>query len=125
MAKPLFEDNVSKNIANMLKNQPDEEWGKKASRQLLTLSRREVPFDQSDLSKSGQADKDNVGYYTAYTKEYSAYQHEGMRADGSRIIRKYQNGRKSKYLEDPLKQNLTEWGKIGKDAYTETIKKAT
>ena len=51
------------------------------------------------------------------------YQHEGMRKDGSRIVRKWNNGRKSKYLEDPLKENIRMWDSIASKVLTDELKK--
>ena len=76
--------------------------------ELLRLSEAEVPLDEGTLANSGHVEpaEDNpddmlVGYNTAY----AAYQHEGMRANGTYVVKNWQHGRKSKYLEDPMKQN--------------------
>lgn len=79
---------------------------------LLVLSRLEVPHDIGELSKSGSVFNngiDDIG--VAYNKEYATYQHEG--GDGKRVIKKYQKGRKKKYLEDPMKKNLSKFMDIG------------
>lgn len=74
---------------------------------LLTLSQAEVPLDESELMNSGVAEMENDDtVIVGYNKAYAAYQHEGVRKDGSRPIKRYGNGRKGKYLEDPLKKNL-------------------
>lgn len=83
---------------------------------LLLLSSNEVPFDESTLSKSGHVFTDGdfqTGVaYGGVSAPYALYQHEGVRADGTHRIRNYQNGRKGKYLEDPVKMNLTKWQTI-------------
>ena len=80
---------------------------------LLVLSSNEVPLDESTLSKSGhvfEVGELEVGVsYGGAGIAYAVYQHEGVRRDGSHVIRNYQHGRKSKYLEDPLKNNLSKW----------------
>lgn len=79
---------------------------------LLVLSRLEVPHDIGELSKSGSVFNngiDDIG--VAYNKEYATYQHEG--GDGKRVIKHYQKGRKKKYLEDPMKNNLSKFMDIG------------
>lgn len=75
---------------------------------LLTLSRMEVPHDVGTLSKHGSVFNNGINDIgVAYNIEYAAYQHEG--GDGKRIIKHYQKGRKGKYLEDPMKLNLSKW----------------
>lgn len=105
------------------------EWEDKAARQLLVLSRREVPFGPKtkrshggNLQKSGFVDRDKDGAFVAYTEEYAAYQHEGVRADGTFVVRNWTGGRKKKYLEDPLKQNLDKWRKMAIREYKKELK---
>jgi hypothetical protein len=78
-----------------------------AANEILRLSQHEVPHDKGLLQNSGvvePVDKETVA--VGYNKEYAAYQHEGKRKDGSHVIQNYQKGRKGKYLEDPIKNNL-------------------
>jgi hypothetical protein len=80
---------------------------------LLVLSRLEVPHDIGDLQKSGSVfnnGPDDIG--VVYNIEYASYQHEG--GDGKRVITKYQKGRKKKYLEDPMKKNMSKFMEIGR-----------
>lgn len=81
---------------------------------LLALARLEVPFDEGELNKSGNTDNDEEGAYTAFNIEYAAFQHEGVRADGTHRITFHGNGRKGKYLEEPLLLNLDKWLDIGR-----------
>jgi|SRR5665213_792435 len=78
---------------------------------ILALSQIEVPHDMGTLQNSGSTipatDQDNPVAVVGYNTVYAAYQHEGQRIDGSHVIRHYQDGRKGKYLEDPIKNNLT------------------
>lgn len=67
---------------------------------LLEISVEEVPFDESTLSKSGKVDnsealKSEVSFDTPYA--HRLHEHPDYN---------FQNGRKGKYLEDPLKLNF-------------------
>lgn len=71
--------------------------------ELLRLSAMEVPHDEGTLETSGtsqKAGKDEweVGYHTPYAARL--HEHPEYR---------FQGGRKGKYLEDPLKHNLSRW----------------
>lgn len=81
---------------------------------LLILSRAEVPHDEGTLQASGHVEIERDGSSVVYNTRYAAYQHEGVRKDGTRIIRKYQRGRKGKYLEDPMRMNLAKWREIAR-----------
>lgn len=77
--------------------------------EVLRLSQFEVPHDTGILQNSGQID-DGEGKYekiVGYNTVYAAFQHEGVRADGSHVVTHWQDGRKKKYLEDPIRNNLT------------------
>lgn len=124
MAKNTYiVDGVSANLKKLQGSAIYKDWGRKASAQLLVLSRRQVPFMEGGLQRSGFADDDAEGYFVAYNEEYAAYQHEGMRADGTHVVRNWNNGRKSKYLEDPMKENIREWLKMAGGAMQGELKK--
>lgn len=76
---------------------------------LLALARLEVPHDSGRLQTTGNAYWDGDSSAVAFDTDYASYVHEGIRADGTHRIRNYQKGRKKKYLEDPLKMNLSKW----------------
>lgn len=76
---------------------------------LLVLARLEVPHDSGRLQTTGNAYWDGDSSAVAFDTDYASYVHEGIRADGTHKIRNYQKGRKKKFLEDPLKMNLTKW----------------
>jgi hypothetical protein len=71
---------------------------------LLNLSNKEVPHDEGTLQSTGIVDPDmprqmvTVGYHTPYAARL--HEHPEYR---------FQKGRKGKYLEDPLKHNLSRW----------------
>lgn len=98
-----------------------DKWWNEAREQmadsLLLISRLEVPHDTGYLQASGHVfyDKAEDSWNVAYNTEYASFVHEGMRRDGSHIIRHYQKGRKKKYLEDPLKLNLSMFQQRGKE----------
>jgi hypothetical protein len=71
--------------------------------ELLRLSNHEVPHDTGALAATGAVEPEGndtviVGYHTPY----AARLHEHPEY-------KFQKGRKGKYLEDPLKHNLSRW----------------
>jgi hypothetical protein len=81
--------------------------------EVLRLSEREVPHDKGLLQNSGMIeDVSKLESIVGYNKEYAAYQHEGRRFDGTHVIKNYQRGRKGKYLEDPIKNNLSVFNRI-------------
>lgn len=71
---------------------------------LLNLSSKEVPHDTGALQATGVVTPDQreqtvtVGYHTPYAARL--HEHPEYR---------FQKGRKGKYLEDPLKHNLSRW----------------
>jgi len=89
---------------------------------LLILSRHEVPHDEGMLQASGHTAPEADGWICAYNSIYAAFQHEGLRRDGSHVIRRYQKGRKKKFLEDPLLMNQAKWNEIAKKTLSTFIK---
>jgi hypothetical protein len=81
------------------------EYLAQAKDEILRLSGFEVPHDTGQLQASGGAERIREGWKIFYNMVYAAYQHEGVRADGTRKIQNYQKGRKGKYLEDPVNKN--------------------
>lgn len=75
--------------------------------EILRLSSVEVPFDTGVLLGSGRVDAKGdqveVGYHTRYAHRLHEHPEYNFR-----------NGRKGKYLEDPIKANLSRLGeKLG------------
>lgn len=66
--------------------------------EIMRLSSREVPHDTGQLQNSGQVDPEGEGFIIGYNKLYAARLHEHPEYN-------FQNGRKGKYLEDPIKNN--------------------
>lgn len=67
--------------------------------ELLRLSQFEVPHDTGLLQNSGHTERKDDGVLVGYNKVYAHRLHEHPEY-------KFQKGRKGKYLEDPMKNNL-------------------
>lgn len=75
--------------------------------EVLRLSQFEVPHDTGNLQNSGSVSQASpVEFIVGYNTVYAAFQHEGVRADGTHVVTHWQDGRKKKYLEDPIRKNL-------------------
>lgn len=76
--------------------------------EVLRLSQFEVPHDTGNLQNSGHVEdgQDEFEKIVGYNTVYAAFQHEGVRADGSHVVTHWQDGRKKKYLEDPIRNNI-------------------
>ena len=78
------------------------------SEEILRLSQFEVPHDTGLLQNSGHVEIDGEGYIVGYNKVYAARMHEHPEY-------RFQKGRKGKYLEDPIKNNLSIFLRFAKD----------
>ena len=67
--------------------------------EVMRLSQREVPHDKGSLQNSGFVEDHEDESIVGYNKVYAARLHEHPEY-------KFQKGRKGKYLEDPIKNNL-------------------
>lgn len=67
--------------------------------EILRLSNPEVPHDTGLLAGSGHVEPQFDGAIVGYNKVYAARLHEHPEY-------RFQKGRKGKYLEDPIIQNL-------------------
>jgi len=81
--------------------------------EVLRLSGHEVPKDEGVLEGTGVADRDSQGAYVGYNTPYAARLHEHPEYN-------FQKGRKGKYLEDPIKENLKPLG----EHYVSTVQEA-
>lgn len=70
--------------------------------ELLRVSTAEVPHDEGILQASGTVQPDGKDVIVGYHTPYAARLHEHPEY-------KFQKGRKGKFLEDPLKHNLSKW----------------
>jgi len=73
---------------------------KQIADEVLRLSQFEVPHDTGLLQNSGHVEPDGeIDQIVGYNKVYAARLHENPQYN-------FQKGRKGKYLEDPIKNNL-------------------
>lgn len=119
----ITKNTLSKNLQKLQNMDLTDEWGRICSGELLRLSRFGVPFDTGRLSQSGFFRREGQYWITGYDTKYAMYQHEGMRRDGSRIVRNWSNGRKNKFLENPLKENISTWNKVANQVLMQELKK--
>lgn len=68
--------------------------------EVLRLSQFEVPHDTGALQNSGHVEDHPNEHIVGYNKVYAARLHENPQYS-------FQKGRKGKYLEDPVKNNLS------------------
>ena len=73
--------------------------------EILRLSSFEVPHDKGTLQNSGHTEDLPEESIVGYNTVYAARLHEHPEY-------KFQKGRKGKYLEDPIKNNVAVWKKI-------------
>jgi hypothetical protein len=119
----IKKNTLSSNLKKLQTINPIDEWGRICAGELLRLSRYVVPFASGRLSQSGFFRREGQYWITGYDTKYAMYQHEGMRKDGTRVVRNWSNGRKSKYLENPLKENISTWNKVAKEVLASELKK--
>ena len=126
----IKKNTLTPNLKKLQTINPMDEWGRICSGELLRLSRYVVPFGKAKkryrpgrLSQSGFFRREGKYWITGYDTKYAMYQHEGMRKDGSRIVRNWSNGRKSKYLENPLKENISTWNRVAREVLASELKK--
>jgi hypothetical protein len=119
----IKKNTLSKNLKKLQTINPMDEWGRICAGELLRLSRFVVPFASGRLSQSGFFRREGQYWITGYNTKYAMYQHEGMRRDGSRVVRNWSNGRKSKYLENPLKENISTWNRVARQVLASELKK--
>lgn len=123
MSVKIIKNTLSKNLRKLQDMNLTDEWGRICAGELLRLSRFVVPFRGGRLSQSGFARREGKYWITGYDTKYAMYQHEGMRRDGSRIVRNWSNGRKSKYLENPMKENISTWNSVARKVLQDELKK--
>lgn len=83
--------------------------------ELLRLSSFEVPHDTGFLQSTGNVERKKDEVIVGYHTDYAARLHEHPEYN-------FQKGRKGKYLEDPLKKNLSKWLKIYLEEISGTFK---
>jgi phage gpG-like protein len=81
---------------------------------VLKLADKKVPVAEGILKSSGTVIKQDRDVLVGYNQEYAAFQHQGVRKNGSRIIRNRPGGGESFFLTSTIEEN--------KDALNEAIK---
>lgn len=81
--------------------------------EIMRLSSKEVPHDTGRLQNSGMVEPEKDGFIVGYNKVYAARLHEHPEYH-------FQKGRKGKYLEDPVKNNM----KVLLQYYGDTVRGA-
>jgi hypothetical protein len=69
------------------------------------LSSNKVPVDEGMLKQSFTVQKVGRPWVCGYNKVYAAYQHQGMRKDGTKIISNRPGGGESFFLSGPVQKN--------------------
>lgn len=103
MAKLVFDDREFKRNMDKLSRRVESVKMRAlnvVADELLRLSQLEVPFDSGHLLQSGNTEPGNEEYLVGYNTPYAAKMHENPQF-------RFKNGRKGKYLEDPMKKNLS------------------
>lgn len=91
-----------KNLTDLYNKSPltAEKSAFETASEILRLSQAEVPHDIGLLQNSGHVEPEIGGAIVGYNKVYAARLHENPQYN-------FKNGRKGKYLEDPIKQNMS------------------
>jgi len=83
----------------------------------LRLSSEEVPHDVGTLQLSGNTKRMGQAHYrVGYSTKYAARLHEHPEYN-------FQKGRKGKYLEDPIKNNLNRFQRFYRDEMYKEMKR--
>lgn len=83
--------------------------------EILRLSNFEVPHDTGLLQTSGMVEDGSDESIVGYNKVYAARLHEHPEY-------RFQKGRKGKYLEDPIKNNMSAFIDYAKKAIADMLK---
>lgn len=92
---------VERSLVDAAYNKALQDLGEKIGE----LSASKVPVDEGILKSTFTVVKINGGWVCGYNTEYAAYQHQGMRRDGTRIIRDRPGGGESFFLSGPVQKN--------------------
>ena len=93
-----FQKKVSDLVTRRMPDQVQQAVHDVAS-EILRLSQHEVPHKTGELQNSGSVKDQNDESLVGYNKVYAARLHEHPEY-------RFNNGRKGKYLEDPIKNNM-------------------
>jgi hypothetical protein len=90
---------------------------------VLKLADKKVPVAEGILKSSGTVIKEANQVLVGYNEEYAMYQHQGVRKDGSRIIRNRPGGGESFFLTSTVQDNKDALNEAAKIQILEEIKK--
>jgi DNA primase large subunit len=95
---------VERQMADIAYNKALESLGVKIGE----ISKDKVPVDKGQLKQSFSVQKVGNDWICGYNKVYAAYQHQGVRKDGSRIVINRPGGGESFFLSGPVQKNQTQ-----------------
>jgi len=101
-----WEHNIPENAKKIIKEVVEGLWS--ASELAVNIignkANEQVPLDIGTLSRSWSVEplSNDIGFRMGFHTKYAARLHEHPEY-------RFQNGRKAKYLEDPIEQNLGDW----------------
>ena len=101
---------VLKNLAlsKIILNRQTKDGIEVTVNKIFRESKLEVPLDEAELLKSAFTKGRGLNTTIGYNMKYAAIQHENMQF-------MHNNGRKAKYLEDPVKRNKKNFPKDVRD----------
>ena len=106
---------IQESMVNEAKNKALADMGFKIGE----LSSKLVGVEFGILKSSFVVQKNLAGYNT----EYAAYQHQGVRKDGTHVIRNRPGGGQSFFLSEPVKRNKTQLLNFFNERFAHHIKK--
>ena len=118
-SKITWDNEIPEKAKEVIQNTVDALWD---SIKLMTViigneSAKEVPFKEGILQKSWKVEplKDELGFEVSYNTRYAHRMHEHPEYH-------FKNGRKAKYLEDPLYMDKGNWQEKGIDKLKQILK---
>jgi phage gpG-like protein len=116
-------DRVMSNLGKLSNNNIVQNALVDTGDQILRLSESKVPVAEGILKSSGTVVKDNKDVLVGYNQEYAAYQHQGVRKDGTRIITNRPGGGESFFLSSTVEQNKAPLVDFAKEQIQKQIQK--
>jgi hypothetical protein len=97
---------------------------KSVGEKILDLSEPKLPVKDGILKSTGTVIENGNHILVGYNSEYAAYQHEGRRQDGSRIIKLRPGGGESFFLSSTVEQNMTQLVEFAQEQVEKLIKQS-
>jgi len=92
---------IEKYLVSQARDQALQDLGEKIGE----LSADKVPVEFGILKSTFTVVKSRGQWLAGYNTEYASYQHQGVRKDGSRVIRNRKGGGQSFFLTQPIQEN--------------------